>query len=111
MNQNQFAHRRAAARIRLLNPDGTPAACQQVRADQVSHQFLFGCGAFDAVALMKTQDEKEQAFLSQRMEKWLKLFNYGTLPFYWGGMSRRKARPPIRKPWPRRNGCGTTAYR
>ena len=84
MNQNQFAHRRAAARIRLLNPDGTPAACQQVRADQVSHQFLFGCGAFDAVALMKTQDEKEQAFLSQRMEKWLKLFNYGTLPFYWG---------------------------
>ena len=84
MNQNQFAHRRAAARIRLLNPDGTPAACQQVHADQVSHQFLFGCGAFDAVALMKTQDEKEQAFLSQRMEKWLKLFNYGTLPFYWG---------------------------
>ena len=84
MNQNQFAHRRAAARIQLLNPDGTPAARQQVRADQVSHQFLFGCGAFDAVALMKTQDEKQQAFLSQRMDKWLKLFNYGTLPFYWG---------------------------
>ena len=75
MNQNQFAHRRAAARIQLLNPDGTPAARQQVRADQVSHQFLFGCGAFDAVALMKTQDEKQQAFLSQRMDKWLKLFN------------------------------------
>ena len=84
MNQNQFAHRRAAARIQLLNPDGTPAARQQVRADQVSHQFLFGCGAFDAVALMKSQDEKQQAFLSQRMDKWLKLFNYGTLPFYWG---------------------------
>ena len=84
MNQNQFAHRRAAARIQLLNPDGTPAARQQIRADQVSHQFLFGCGAFDAVALMKSQDEKEQAFLSQRMDKWMKLFNYGTLPFYWG---------------------------
>ena len=81
---DQLKHRRADARLRLLNPDGTPAANQSVRIDQVSHQFLFGCGAFDAVALMKTQDEKERAFLSQRMEKWLKLFNYGTLPFYWG---------------------------
>ena len=81
---DQLKHRRADARLRLLNPNGTPAANQSVRIDQVSHQFLFGCGAFDAVAMMKTQDEKEHAFLSQRMEKWLKLFNYGTLPFYWG---------------------------
>ena len=33
---------------------------------------------------MKTQDPGEQAFLRERMEKWLALFNYGTLPFYWG---------------------------
>ena len=77
-------HRKAQKQIRILNPDGTPAAGRQVDVDQVSHQFLFGCGAFDAVALAKTKDEAERAQLTQRLEKWLKLFNYGTLPFYWG---------------------------
>ena len=84
MNQNQLAHRRAEARLRVLNPDGTPAACQPVAVNQVSHRFLFGCGAFDAVDLMKTQDGEKKAFLQERMEKWFALFNYGTLPFYWG---------------------------
>ncbi len=79
-----FAHRKAEARLRILNPDGTPAACQAVRADQVSHRFLFGCGAFDAVEIMRTQDEERKKILQERMEKWFGLFNYGTLPFYWG---------------------------
>ena len=81
---HDLSHRRADARLRILNPDGTPAANRAVRVDQASHQFLFGCGAFDTVEIMKTQDEKKKAFLQQRMEKWLGLFNYGTLPFYWG---------------------------
>ncbi len=81
---DQLKHRRADAKLRLLNPDGTPAAGQAVQVDQVSHRFLFGCGAFDSVAMMKTQDEAERAFLAQRMDKWFALFNYGTLPFYWG---------------------------
>ena len=84
MSQDLLAHRKATARLQLLNPDGTPAARQQVRADQESHRFLFGCGAFDAVDLMKTKEEKEKAFLQERMDKWFGLFNYGTLPFYWG---------------------------
>ncbi len=81
---NQLDHRRASARVRILNPDGTPAANRPVQVDQVSHRFLFGCGAFDAVEMMKTQDAEKRAFLSERMDKWLALFNYGTLPFYWG---------------------------
>ena len=81
---DQLKHRKAEAKLRIMNPDGSPAANLPVRIDQISHQFLFGCGAFDAVALMKTGDEAQQAFLKERMEKWLKLFNYGTLPFYWG---------------------------
>ncbi len=77
-------HRKASVRLRVLNPDGTPAACQPVQIDQTGHQFLFGCGAFDAVAMMKITDESRKAFLKERMDKWLKLFNYGTVPFYWG---------------------------
>ena len=80
-------HRKATAKIKLVRKDGSALANQQVTVRQVSHQFLFGCGAFDSVALMqarKADDEKKISFLEDRMEKWLKLFNYGTLPFYWG---------------------------
>ena len=79
-----LAHRKAEACLQVLNPDGKPASHLEVRADQVSHSFLFGCGAFDAVEIMKTQDEKRKKLLQERMEKWFGLFNYGTLPFYWG---------------------------
>ena len=81
---NQLSHRQSAARLRLINPDGTPASGQRVKADQISHKFLFGCGAFDSVEMMRTQDREKKAFLQERMNKWLQLFNYGTLPFYWG---------------------------
>ena len=97
MSQAPLAHRQANARLRVLNPDGTPAVRQAVSVDQVSHQFLFGCGAFDAVELMKTQDEKKQAFLRERMDKWLALFNYGTLPFYWGRYEPEEGKTAFRE--------------
>ena len=97
MSQAPLAHRQANARLRVLSPDGTPAVRREVSVDQVSHQFLFGCGAFDAVELMKTQDEKKQAFLRERMEKWLALFNYGTLPFYWGRYEPEEGKPAFRE--------------
>ena len=83
-----LSHRKATANLRLVKADGTPIANSSVTVKQTSHQFLFGCGAFDSVALMqakKSGNEKDAAFLEERMEKWMKLFNYGTLPFYWGG--------------------------
>ncbi len=90
---NQLSHRQATLRLRLTHPDGTPVANASVQADQTSHQFLFGCGAFDTVAMMKTADERERAFLGERMEKWLGLFNYGTLPFYWGCYEPEEGKP------------------
>ena len=81
---SDLKHRKARATLTLLNPDGTPAAGKTAAVNQVSSKFLFGCGAFDSVELMRTTDEKQKAFLQERMDKWFKLFNYGTLPFYWG---------------------------
>ncbi|MBR4540204.1 MAG: endo-1,4-beta-xylanase [Clostridia bacterium] len=90
---DQLKHRRADARLQILNPDGTPAANRPVTIDQVSHQFLFGCGAFDAVALMKIPNEQWKDVIRERMEKWLALFNYGTLPFYWGRYEPEEGKP------------------
>ena len=81
---DSLSHRKATALLTLTKADGSPLSEVQVTVDQTSHAFLFGCGAFDAVALMKTEDEARFTFLADRMEKWLGLFNYGTLPFYWG---------------------------
>ncbi|MBQ8953805.1 MAG: endo-1,4-beta-xylanase [Clostridia bacterium] len=78
-----LAHRKATARIRLTGPDGAPVS-GPVSFRQTSHRFLFGCGAFHAVAIEQTQDEAQLRFLNERMDKWLRLFNYATLPFYWG---------------------------
>ena len=64
---NQLQHRQTEARLRIMNPDGTPIANQEIQIDQATHTFLFGCGAFDTVALMKATDEKQRAFLLERM--------------------------------------------
>ena len=68
-------HRKQTVTLQILNPDGTPAAGRKVRIDQTGHRFLFGCGAFDAVEMMKTEDEATKKFLAERMEKWLGVFN------------------------------------
>ena len=79
-----LAHRQAEARLRILNPDGTPAARVPVTYDQTGHQFLFGCGAFDTMTMVNAPDPAVRERAAARVEKWLALFNYGTLPFYWG---------------------------
>lgn len=82
-----LAHRKASARLRLVRGDGTPVAHTPVEIRQTSHAFLFGCGASGAFGPEAS---------NPRLEKWLALFNYGTLPFYWGryepveGQTRRE---------------------
>ena len=55
--------------------------------------FLFGCGGFEAVELAEDTDDARKAFLEDRMEKWLGLFNYATLPFYWGTFEPEEGHP------------------
>ena len=81
---NTLSHRKATARLRLVNADGTPIANRPLDVQQTSHQFLFGCGVFEAVEMMRPHSDEQLDFLRQRLDKWLGLFNYGTLPFYWG---------------------------
>lgn len=80
----ELQHRKATVKLHVRHADGTPVAAQEIKADQTSSKFLFGCGCFDAVDLFKTDDLAEKAFLNQRLDNWMKLFNYGTIPFYWG---------------------------
>ena len=81
---SRLEHRRASARLRILTPDGAPLANAAVRFDQTRHDFLFGCGCFEAVELGACRDDARRGALEDRLRKWLALFNFATLPFYWG---------------------------
>ncbi|MDR3275989.1 MAG: endo-1,4-beta-xylanase [Treponema sp.] len=136
MNAERYNHRKASIRLHLASagsggpaggpaggsPAGGPAAGGKplaqntpVQISQTRHQFLFGCGMFDAVecagggagggagdspegsgqeaAQGAPQGGERRVFLQDRLDKALALHNYGTLPFYWGRYEREEGKP------------------
>ena len=83
------AHRKVKKRIRFTDASGHALANREVRISQVNHAFLFGCGAFDFMpfVLGKTGEYREIT------DSWLEIFNYGTLPFYWGRFEPEEGKP------------------
>lgn len=87
-------HRTANVTLRILRPDGTPAANQEVMVEQTRQQFLFGTAAFDLVPLANGEyagEEKEQA--EERAGRLTDLFNAATLPFYWAMFEPQRGNP------------------
>lgn len=80
-------HRTAEATFTVLAPDGSPLASQPVVIRQTCHKFLFGCNAF----VINTADASELQKAYQR--QFAALFNYATLPFYWGSYERQQGAP------------------
>lgn len=83
-----LSHRKASERVQFVDAAEKPLAETEIKVEQTNHEFLFGCGGFEFVPYRGTQlfpeyeARKEQ--LEQRKKLWLDLFNYATLPFYWG---------------------------
>ena len=72
------SHRIGECMVQVTDRNGNPIAEKDLVLKQKSHEFLFGSGAFDFV------DWAGKGLDQDRTQKWLNLFNYGTLPFYWG---------------------------
>lgn len=96
MFQPDFSHRCSTARVCIKDQNGKPIANTKVRAKLTNHEFLFGSGAFDVlplasdlpvdqIAFYQDNDHLQRAFYQDRMDKWTKVFNFGTIPFYWAG--------------------------
>ena len=81
------SHRIGEAIVRVVDKAGNPVADKELVLNQRSHQFLFGSGAFDFLEYEGKKGDPE------RLEKWLALLNYGTLPFYWGRYEPKEGYP------------------
>ena len=91
--ENKYNHRISTKTIRFVGQDGSPLINKQITISQTNHEFLFGCGAFDTIPLVNDEaNGSEKEILKERFEKWLALFNAGTLPFYWGGFEPERGK-------------------
>ncbi|MCQ2573254.1 MAG: endo-1,4-beta-xylanase [Treponema sp.] len=93
---NKIEERKSTETINVKK-DGSVLANTEIKIRQTNHEFLFGCGAFDFVGKAKFEAEENPnpAALTKYKEitdKWLKVFNYGTLPFYWGQFEKEEGR-------------------
>lgn len=98
---SSLAHRKAVKKLRFTDSQGNRLSDTTVELKLVNHQFLFGCGAFDSLPATAEEDMEKLNFyrdkkmpdksvFEDRMNKWLDVFNYGTLPFYWGGFEPKE---------------------
>lgn len=86
-------HRKVSKPIKFVDSNGNALANKSVTLRQTNHKFLFGCGAFVAMPYVLDFESENKEFHKQATEEWLDLFNYGTLPFYWGGFEPEEGKP------------------
>jgi GH35 family endo-1,4-beta-xylanase len=95
---DNLKHRKAAVSIRLMTENGS-IANQDVKINQKSHQFLFGCGGFDAVELAGGNPDgsaltgERKTYLQEKLDKLFTFNNYATLPFYIGRYEPEEGKP------------------
>lgn len=100
---DKYNHRKASKKVQFVDQNGAVLSNVDISFKQTGHEFMFGCGAFDALPatapdrILDNAVYKEQKFdksiFTDRVEKWLDVFNYGTLPFYWGGFEPKEGMP------------------
>ncbi len=81
------SHRIGECLVKVIDKNGNPVSDKDLVLNQKSHEFLFGCGAFDFLDFPGFEPNED------RREKWLALMNYGTLPFYWGRYEPEEGHP------------------
>jgi endo-1,4-beta-xylanase len=91
-------HRTANVTVTVFKEDHTPLAHQEVIVAQRNHKFLFGCTGFKIIPLANDElvgAAKAQA--EQLNEKLVGLFNFTTLPFYWGRFEPQRGHPDTQR--------------
>jgi len=90
-------HRKGDVRITVLGPDGKPLARVAIDVRQVDSEFLFGGSVFPLVYKLQSGDVKlpldEDGLYGKFARRYVELFNYATLPYYWWGYEKQQGKP------------------
>jgi endo-1,4-beta-xylanase len=91
-------YRTRNATVTILKEDKTPLANREVVIAQTNHQFLFGCNGFEFVPYANNElADKELVQAAIYSDKFRNLFNFTTLPFYWGRFEPEKGAPDTKR--------------
>ena len=113
---DNLSHRKSELTLLIKDKEGNPITDAKVSYKLSNHQFLFGIGGFDVMnhvlcshhdrikipdvemdAETKKQFEKmfmaKEAVFKERTDMALEIFNYMTLPFYWGNFEKVEGKP------------------
>lgn len=85
-----YEARKTTGKLHFVTKSGENLSNAEVKVKLTNHEFLFGCGAFDAI---NRTEENPDEFYIDRMNKWTDLYNYGTMSFYWGGFEPEEGKP------------------
>ena len=105
MKENKYSHRKSKSKLVFKKADGSPLAGETIEFRQTNHEFLFGCGGFDAVGFAGGNRENDTFVIDENLKaKWKEqldciftLCNYATLPFYWGRYEPEEGNPDQRR--------------
>ncbi|ADQ04205.1 glycoside hydrolase family 10 [Caldicellulosiruptor owensensis OL] len=91
---SNYEHRKSTVTLKIKRVDGTPLKNAEVVVRQTKHKFLFGCAEFSVVPFANDELQgKEKEKFETVFEKFLELFNFATLPFYWARFEPVKGKP------------------
>lgn len=79
--------RTAEATLTVTDEAGTPLVNAELTVYQTKHKFLFGCNIY------KWDDLDDAALQQAYCRRFADVFNYATLPFYWGSYERVRGQP------------------
>lgn len=80
-------YRMGTLTVRVVGSSGKPVPNAQVQITQTRHAFLFGCNAFGYGPADTSPAQKAYR------DQFTALFNYATVPFYWGAFEAHPGQP------------------
>lgn len=90
--------RTIATTLTVSTENHTPLANQEITIEQTRHKFLFGCNGFDFIPYANGElTGKERSQVEELSVKFTDLFNFVTLPFYWGRFEPQAGNPDTRR--------------
>lgn len=84
-------YRMGTLTVQVRDAKGRPIKNAQVAVHMTRHAFLFGCNFFE----LRPQDSSPTQI--QYRTEFAALFNYATLPFYWGAFEPERGRPSYQR--------------